>query len=187
MKNQTPKPSVIARLSIEYKSGRREAIEIQAGATFHAFYSCYLYTSKRKKVIQSTQNRNYHNNPAYASAGLVGVEKIVRSSWKAQQDPVTSTSIKIYKKRLYKKMLTCAPDQLGSGLALASIQNIPHDKDFSSQRRATPGELLRIEARHKRKPFASVFSTRQPLSKPATSQADHPITEKVNQQADESS
>lgn len=160
------KAIVIARLTIEYRSTRREAIEIHADSTFHAFYKWYHYTGKIKKTLASTLNRNFSGSPVPASAGLVYVESLVRKSWKAQQDPVIKATIKIYKKRLYKKFLTCGPDQLGKGLPVDLLHNIPHDKDFSNARKVTAGELARVEYRRNRNPYTVGWKSK-PLSQAA--------------------
>lgn len=153
-----PKTTPIARLTITYQSGRREAVEIHADSSFHAFYHWYLYTSKVKKTLISTRSRTWYGQISYTSqAGLPDVLIAVGKSFRTHKDPITSSKIVIYKKRLYKKFMSLPADELPGGLP-----KVVHMDDRRINK-ITHEDRIRVEYLRKRQGYVMGWSkTPQP-------------------------
>lgn len=129
MNSSRKQSNIVARLTVEFSSGKREAFEIYTNASFEKFYHLYVFTSLRKKSPKSipTQNRNYSQalRPTFHLTGLEGMLALISDSFRVKADPIKSSKIVIYKKRLYTKLLTMAPDTLpGGGLPIAKNMHL---------------------------------------------------------------
>lgn len=108
------KSKVLARLTIEREVGVKTIIEVHADATFSRFYHFYTQDGRRrstKKHIRQA-NRNEGLHPWYAAyraePGLEVFAKRFR-----QMPNVKKVSLRIIRRRDYRKALEAAPDELG--------------------------------------------------------------------------
>lgn len=109
--------NVIARLTVIRQNGRRAIVEIHRDATFHQFYRFHVQDGKRWST--KTQVRTASRNEALPvinthlhQPGLDVIEKRLQV-FQQQSNPVVSSKIRIFKKRLYKKLCTAQPAELG--------------------------------------------------------------------------
>lgn len=119
------KSNVVARLTVEFQSGLRESVEIHTDASFNQFFNQYRFISARKKLPKeiATFNRSYSQTlpRGFNQSGLEGMLSLITNSYRAKTNPVVKSKLVIYKKRLYRQLLTIAPDQLpGGGLPIAA-------------------------------------------------------------------
>jgi hypothetical protein len=108
---------LIAQLTLTRKDGKKTIIEVQQGATFHSFYQVYIQEGRRwstKRWVR-TASRNEGLNPAIAHLQQPGLQAVANriAVFKAVSNPIVSTKVKILKKRIYKRLLTAAPEALG--------------------------------------------------------------------------
>jgi hypothetical protein len=109
--------SVIARLTVIRKNGMRTIVEVSTGATFSRFYRFYRqHGAKRStKEFVRTASRNEGlpvvNSHLY-KPGLDVIEQRLRS-FGVPSNPVTRVTLRIIKRRAYKRLLSARPDELG--------------------------------------------------------------------------
>ena len=112
-----PKPVLIARLTVSRKDGKRTIVEIHADATFHHFYHFFTQDGARRstKTLLRTANRNAYLPTVNAHLHKPGLDVIERQlkTLLATTNPVLSTKLRVIRKRLYRKLITAAPDALG--------------------------------------------------------------------------
>lgn len=119
------KSKIAARLTMTKRSGRKTIMEVHEDAGWSTFYSWYEQDGRRKKVFLRHSDRNNCGNPYRQEPGLEQVaakqkeifDNLARhpnpkhaAFWAMQQ--IVEIRIKVFKKRLYRKLLTCAPDEL---------------------------------------------------------------------------
>lgn len=115
------KPQVVARLTLAQPNHVKLIVEVPEGASFHQFYHWYRQEGRKRKVFLRTSNRNdgikryYHGG--FDMPGLDVLAARVTSFSKT----VTGVTVKVLRKRKYNALLTCAPDELGTGLPTAAI------------------------------------------------------------------
>lgn len=124
---------IVARLNIQYKDGTREAVEIHKDSTFSAFYFLYTYISARKKtaLMMPSRSRTYHGALPAQELGLAGVLELIKASYRCRTNPVISSAIRVYQKRVYKAMLNMAPDELG----MPAFNSSNHRQEATLERR----------------------------------------------------
>jgi len=109
--------NVIARLTVTRQNGIRSIFEIHEDATFHHFYKVFQQNGSKRstKALVRTASRNEGLNPVNAHLQTPGLEfmAVRLMHLQAESNPVVSTRIRYFSKRAYRKMITCAPDQLG--------------------------------------------------------------------------
>lgn len=123
------KSKVVARLTMTKRSGKKTIVEVHEDAGWSTFYSWYEQDGRRRKVFLRHSDRNNCGNPYRQEPGLEQVaarqEEIFNNLarhpnpkhaafWSMQQ--IIESRIKVFKKWLYQKLLTCAPDELPCGL-----------------------------------------------------------------------
>lgn len=124
---------IVARLNVQYKDGTREAVEIHRDSTFSTFYFLYTYISARKKtpLMMPTRSRTFHGSLQTQELGLAGVLDTIKASYRCRTNPVIGSAIKIYQRRVYKAMLSMAPDELG----MPAFNRSNHRQEEAMERR----------------------------------------------------
>ncbi len=111
------KIQVIARLTVTRANGWRTIVEVCADASFHKFYAFYRQQGAMRSTKQliRTANRNEGLPAVNAHLYRPGLDVIARrlEAYGAQDNPVSRTTLRIIKKRLYRKLISCMPDELG--------------------------------------------------------------------------
>lgn len=109
------KNTLVARLTIRWEVGVDTLIEVHSLATFHAFYHFFSQqgrkTSTRKFVRTASRNEGILSYSAHLRPGL----EMLALQW-ARLPHVKSVSVRIYKKRLYKKLIEANPSALGMSI-----------------------------------------------------------------------
>ena len=105
-----------ARAVIELEDGRKFYIDIKDDAMFVQFYTVYMVCRKVRKRPTERKSFRDRNFASSIDGAAQKFEKHFNTYGKAK---VKSTSIKIYRKRLYSKRYKMRPDELG----LARIYN----------------------------------------------------------------
>lgn len=101
--------TLVARLTLKHADGFKMLIELHTDAGFNQFYRCYRQDGRKRKVFTRFDVRQY----GIGEARDLDVMAAMRMKTNPQ---LSGPVIKIYKKREYKRLLTCAPDQLTGGL-----------------------------------------------------------------------
>lgn len=126
--SQPEQGAVIARLTVTRANGWRTIVEVRAGATFHEFYRFYRQFGARRstKEIIRTASRNEGLFLIGNRSVKPGLELIRQrlESYGAPSNPVVKVQLRIIKKRLYRKLLSMVPDELGM-LKLKTQVRIP--------------------------------------------------------------
>lgn len=108
--------NVLARLTATREDGSKFIVEVPADATFHNFYRFYtqqgLKRSTKKFLRSASRNEGMH--PTNQHRQIPGLELValvlIRNRFGS---PVKNTRIRYISKKAYKKLIHCAPDQLG--------------------------------------------------------------------------
>lgn len=128
MVSPSPQPSpagrgsiVVARMTAIRSNNNKLIIEVYADATYSSFYHFHSQEGNRRstKTQVRVANRNaglprvnvhlYEPGLEVLRTELLGADKI--------DSAFVSVKVRIIKKRLYKKLITCAPDVLGMAKA----------------------------------------------------------------------
>jgi hypothetical protein len=99
---------IVARLSIVSADGT-SFYEIYDNSSFYRFYKFYF----AKRGTRKRREGEFHRNRNEAKSLEELRDRLIKR-WKGA--PVLSSKITIYRKKLYKKFLTCPPDELPGGL-----------------------------------------------------------------------
>jgi len=105
---------VVARLTVIREIGVRTIVEVNQDATFSNFYSYFMQEGARrstKKLIRCA-NRNEGLAPWYRMYRMEPGLAAIAEHFKTMPN-ITSVKIRIIRKRLYRKLLAAAPDELG--------------------------------------------------------------------------
>jgi hypothetical protein len=105
-----------ARAVIELDDGRSFCIDIRDNSMFVQFYTVYMVRGKGRK--RPTERASFRNRN-FASSIEEAVKKFEKHFNTYGKAKVKSTTIKIYRKRLYNKRYKMRPDELG----LARVYN----------------------------------------------------------------
>ena len=132
MNSKPTKSPIVARLTAIRTVGVKTIIEIHADATFSNFYKWYVQGNRRStKTFIRTANRNEslpYINAHLHTPGLEAVKSRLES-----MKQFTSVSIRIYRKRDYRKLITAAPDQLGLTKVSSTFGKVPGAQRVGSQ------------------------------------------------------
>ncbi len=131
MNEGNKKVKVIARMTIVKRgTSKRTIVEIHEDASFHQFYRWYSQEGRRHKrfVRGSQRSDGLHFTRAQGRPGL----DVLAERQQSFNKDIEKVTIKIFQKRIYKHLLTCAADQLTNGLPTTQSQGL----------RATPPERL---------------------------------------------
>ena len=109
--------NVIASLTVTRQNGRKTIVEIHRDATFIQFYHFHSQDGLKRstKRLVRIASRNEFLPIINAHLHKPGLDVIAKrlESFGAQSNPVINTKIQIIKKRIYRKMLSMRPDELG--------------------------------------------------------------------------
>jgi hypothetical protein len=110
---QKRRNTLVARLTLQKPNNQKLIVEVHEGADFHRFYQWFSKDGRKRKVALRTSNRNdgitLHWRAPFEPVGL----EAVAARTVAWNKTITGVTIKIFKKRAYQRMTTCAPDELG--------------------------------------------------------------------------
>ena len=108
------KPVVVARLTVTRAVGCKTIIEVCEDATFSNFYRFHTQQGNRRstKRLVRTANRNEGLLPFHQAYRMTpGLERLA-DRW-SKQPGVTAVTVRIVKRRAYRRLITTTPDQLG--------------------------------------------------------------------------
>ena len=105
----TPK-GLAARAVLELTDGRKIYIEVQDGSMFVKFYTVYAIRGRGR----AREYKVYPSHPrTYANSIEDAATKMAKHFDKFGKAKVNKMSVKIFRKRLYKKRFKMRPDELG--------------------------------------------------------------------------
>jgi hypothetical protein len=125
-----------ARAVIELDDGSRFYIHIKDSSMFVQFYTVYMMRGKRRKRTTERKSFRDRNFASSIKGAAQKFEKHFNTYGKAK---VKSTTIKIYRKRLYDKRYKMRPDELG----LARVYN--DLSGYLRKRQKLPAPFIRKE------------------------------------------
>src|SRR6266498_2082357 len=102
----TPK-GLAARAVLDLTDGRKIYIEVQDGSMFVKFYTV------RGKGRQRTVERNIFHDRNFAASIEEAAKKLEKHFNTFGKAKVKKTTIKVYRKKLYKQRFKMRPDELG--------------------------------------------------------------------------
>jgi len=105
----TPK-GLAARAVLDLTDGRKIYIEVQDGSMFVKFYTVYTVRGKGR---QRTVERNIFHDRNFAASIEEAAKKLEKHFNTFGKAKVKKTTIKIYRKKLYKQRFKMRPDELG--------------------------------------------------------------------------
>ncbi len=117
------KIKVVARMTIVKRgSSKRLIVEIHEDATFHQFYRWYSQEGRKHKRFIRGSQRNDGLQFARAQ-NTPGLDVLAERQQSFNKD-IEKVTIKIMQKRIYNRLLNCAPDALGNGMPVATCHNL---------------------------------------------------------------
>jgi hypothetical protein len=108
------KKIVLARLTVEREVGVKTIIEVHADATFQTFYHYYTQDGRRRgtKRLVRKANRNEGLYPWHQAYRMRPGLDVIAAHFR-QMPHVAKVTVRIIRKRAYRKVLEAAPDALG--------------------------------------------------------------------------
>ena len=121
------KNKVVARLTVTREVGCKTIIEVQEDATFSRFYHFYSQEGNRRSTKRPVRAASRNEGiPAYQVLRIQpGLEQIAQA-WR-KHPGVTAVTVRIIRKRAYKKLISARPDELG----LTKMAPLPVYKTFT--------------------------------------------------------
>lgn len=121
MKHGNSKTPVVARMTVTFEgSAKKVIVEVHSDASFNKFYTWYSQIGRKNKSKIMTTHRGYGIEPHWRQAFETPGLELVSARYTSGRKDVKDVQIKIFRKREYNQLLTCAPDQLGAGLPKAA-------------------------------------------------------------------
>jgi len=121
MKHGKNKNLVVARMIITFHgSAKKVIVEVHSDASFNKFYTWYSQIGRQNKSKIMNTHRGYGIEPYWRQAFETPGLELVSARYTSGRKDVKDVQIKIFRKREYNQLLTCAPDQLGGGLPQAA-------------------------------------------------------------------
>lgn len=109
------KQKVVARMTITFKgSAKSMIVEVHDNSTFSDFYRFYSQVGRKRKQLMRTANRNEGITPHHTASRVKPGLEVLAERMPTYMKNINSVHIKVFKKRVYNRMLNCAPDQLGA-------------------------------------------------------------------------
>jgi len=104
----------VARLTVTREVGNVTIIEVCERASFHSFYWIFTRTGRRHstKTPVRTASRNEGLRPYSQAYRMQPGLEVLAENWK-KQPGIKAVTLRIIRKRIYKQLVTCAPDVLG--------------------------------------------------------------------------
>lgn len=120
--------NVVARLTAIREDRSRLIVEVSTDSTYSKFYKSFTQqgTKRSSKKLVRTSNRNMcipHLNAHLHQPGLEAVKDFLE-----KKGGYVSVKVRVVKKRIYKHLITCAPDVLG-GMA-RSKETFSHERHW---------------------------------------------------------
>lgn len=114
LSDQPVKPIVVARLTITRAVGCRTIIEVCEDATFNAFYRIHTQDGNRRstKRLVRTSNRNEGISSWMPAHRMTPGLELLAARWTSHPG-VTAVTVRILRKRAYKRLISASPDVLG--------------------------------------------------------------------------
>lgn len=118
-----PGGKCVARLTVVREVGETMIVEVSEDATFTAFYRIYSQQGKRRstKRLVRTASRNEGLRPWYAAYRMQPGLEVLAENWR-KQPGVKKVTLRIIRKRIYKRLIHAAPDVLGLTRVSAGFQ-----------------------------------------------------------------
>lgn len=112
--------NVVARMTITRADKSKVIVEIHSDATFSSFYHFYTQQGNKRstKTETSTANRNKGLptvNAHLYEPGLHMVQKSIEAIRGGNFAQITSITVRILRRRMYRQLLQASPDVLGLG------------------------------------------------------------------------
>lgn len=128
----------IARLTIEREVGVRTIVEVHADATFSMFYHFYTQDGRRRSTKRQirTANRNEGLRAWFGAHRMTPGLDVIAEQFR-RMPHVKKTTVRIIRKRTYRKALEAAPDELGN-LARTEVARMP---DMRHRESGTPAYI----------------------------------------------
>lgn len=121
MKHGNSKTPVVARMTVTFEgSAKKVIVEVHSDASFNKFYTWYSQIGRKNKSKIMTSHRGYGIEPHWRQAFETPGLELVSARYTSGRKDVKDVQIKIFRKREYNQLLTCAPDLLGAGLPKAA-------------------------------------------------------------------
>ena len=125
LQNVQPAPSgkCIARMTVVREVGATTIVEVFENASFHTFYWFFSQQGRRRstKQLVRTASRNEGLRPGYAAYRMTPGLEVLAEYWR-KQPGVKSVTVRVLRKRIYKKLINAAPDVLGLVKVSAGFQ-----------------------------------------------------------------
>lgn len=104
---------VVARLIVIRDVGCRTVIEVWEDATFSRFYHFFTQEGNRRSTKQAVRAASRNEGiPAYQIFRVQpGLERLAEA-WR-KQPGVTAVTVRIIRRRAYRKLISARPDELG--------------------------------------------------------------------------
>lgn len=127
MKHGNSKTPVVARMTVTFEgSAKKVIVEVHSDASFNKFYTWYSQIGRQNKSKIMTSHRGYGIEPHWRQTFETPGLELVSARYTSGRKDVKDVQIKIFRKREYNQLLTCAPDQLGAGLPKAAdVSTLP--------------------------------------------------------------
>lgn len=115
LRDEPIKPAVVARLTVQRANGVRLIVEVDESSTFNAFYRIYTQIGARRSTKQFLHNQSRGMGLSPIGYHQAGLESVLASIEKYADpaNPITKKTIRILKRKLYKRLIQARPDQLG--------------------------------------------------------------------------
>jgi hypothetical protein len=117
--DQPVKPVVVARLTITRQNGWRTIVEVHSDATFATFYRFFRQfegkRSSKEQIRAAHRNEGVQLSVFAQAAQKPGLELIAQrlEACGAPSNPVVKKTLRIIKRRAYRKLINARPDELG--------------------------------------------------------------------------
>ncbi len=123
MNGNKNKFKIVARMTITKRaSSKRLIVEVHEDASFHQFYRWYSQEGRKRKrfIRNSPRNDGLNYTKAQDQPGL----DVLSDRQTSFNKDIETVTIKIFQKRMYNRLLNCAPEALGNGMPVAQCQNL---------------------------------------------------------------
>lgn len=98
---------VVARLTTIRADHSRTIVEVHSNATYSSFYHFYAQQGTKRSTKRSIRTASRSDGPS--------LEMIARklAVYQSQSNPIVQIKLRIIRKRVYRRLISARPDQLG--------------------------------------------------------------------------
>lgn len=100
---------VLGKLVAIKRDGSKIIVEVHKNSTFHKFYFWYSQIGNSRKILLRTSSRIAEIYPHYTAARVGAGLHLILFRLNGNKD-IKEIFIKISKKKIYRKMIHCSPD-----------------------------------------------------------------------------